>query len=398
MAYKAKNLPHDGTVFPLMLSKEHLRYGLKGSDCVPYFLKSTAHWETLAQDLLTVSLQSRGQSYEELQEQWLACEAASGRYRKAAKGLRSMIESKVELEQVDEAVLASARKDAWQAQVSLLRQAPSLPPFPEQSQNLYADLEPRRKVVAVPLWSPSQLLQRYNLALLQGIMLHAERIKCELQGASPRALRYFWRYLKFFGLLVRVEHIDAGKSAHFYIEGPLLEQGASQRYRMRMAAIVGVMPNFDQWKLRADICIDQQRSHLVIDQSEGLRSHYQPFYDYIPEELKVFTQSLHAELKGWISKEPIWPSKPLQEWDLPDLCFENPQGQRVSIFIYFAQQKDAYARHSVKAKIDSACERQIILAERGLLTSVDTVIEVIPFSAMPSSKALMKKLKEWGWF
>jgi uncharacterized protein len=381
-----------------MLSKEHLRYGVSEGACKPYFLKATSQWETLAQDLLQVGNESKGLSYGELLEQWLVCEASAGRYRKAAKGLRSIIEKKVEFEALDELQLESQRWQAWQLQIQNLRDAKQCPPFPLQAQLHYADLESRRKISSTPKWSAAQLLHRYNLALTQGLLLHAERLQCELPGASPKTLRYFWRYLKFFGLLVRQQpNLKVSGSLQFNIEGPLQECGAHLRYRTRMAAVVGVLPHLVQWKLKAELVIDKVRFSLVLDEQSGLRSHYQPFFDYIPEELKVFTDSVKSELKDWVAEEPVWPSLPQQEWNIPDLYFRHPDGRSLNIFVYFASQKETFQRHLKNPSLPEPQNRTIIFAERSMVPKGDVPQNLISFSSIPSSRSLMSHFKKWPW-
>ena len=62
---------------------------------------------------------------------------------------------------------------------------------------LYADLKDEQILQGIPLPSPEILLNRYNTALVQAVLLKASKMNVCLTQADPKYVRQLMRYLKF---------------------------------------------------------------------------------------------------------------------------------------------------------------------------------------------------------
>ena len=144
---------------------------------------------------------------------------------------------------------------------------------------LYADLKEEQILVSARLpEDASALLHRYNVGLVQAVLLHAARMTVTLQRPTPKRLRQLFRYLKFHQLMYRLEIPDRDHVA-IEVDGPesLLKQ--SSRYGLQLATFFpAVLLQDGAWRLEADILWGNKRKlhkTLVVDSTLGLRSHYQ---------------------------------------------------------------------------------------------------------------------------
>jgi len=117
---------------------------------------------------------------------------------------------------------------------------------------LYADLQGEQVLAGWEPCAPAWLLNRYNVALAQGVLLRATALTIEIAGQDPRRYRALFRKVKFFQLLHRVEG-DAERGYTLHLDGPLSLFGASQRYGLQMASFLPTLLHFDRWRLTAEV-------------------------------------------------------------------------------------------------------------------------------------------------
>lgn len=117
---------------------------------------------------------------------------------------------------------------------------------------LYADLKSEQVLTGWEPCEPAWLLNRYNVALAQGVLLRATALTLDVAGQDPRRYRALFRKIKFFQLLHRVEG-DAKRGYTIRLDGPLSLFGASQRYGLQMASFLPTLLHFDRWRLTAEV-------------------------------------------------------------------------------------------------------------------------------------------------
>lgn len=128
---------------------------------------------------------------------------------------------------------------------------------------LYADLQSEQVLSEWEPCEPEWLLNRYNVALAQGVLLRATSLTVEIAGEDPRRYRALFRKVKFFQLLHRVEG-DAGRGYRIHLDGPLSLFGASQRYGLQMASFLPTLLHFDRWKLTAEVVWGPKRQRRTL--------------------------------------------------------------------------------------------------------------------------------------
>ncbi|MEE8434272.1 MAG: DUF790 family protein, partial [bacterium] len=109
-----------------------------------------------------------------------------------------------------------APRESWLREAG----APSGLGAAETEAGMFGDLAENQRLAALEPVTPEALLYRYNTALVQGLLSHAERVTIEAQWPPPARLRQLFRYLKFFGLLYR-EAPSPTDGLALVVDGPL---------------------------------------------------------------------------------------------------------------------------------------------------------------------------------
>ena len=142
---------------------------------------------------------------------------------------------------------------------------------------LYADLKEEQILSEADLpQTPAALLERYNVALVQSVLLRASALTLTLTGPSPARLRQLFRYLRFHQLMYRVH--TKGSTVTLLVDGPqsLLKQ--STRYGLQLATFFpAILLQECPWSMEAEILWGNKRKVrkvLTVDSRLGLRSHY----------------------------------------------------------------------------------------------------------------------------
>lgn len=145
------------------------------------------------------------------------------------------------------------------------------------SKAMYADLKEEQALTEARLPADATaLLHRYNVALVQSVLLHATRLTVTLRRPSARRLRQIFRYLKFHQLMYRIE--SSTTATTLVVDGPLSLLNQSNRYGLQLANFFpAVVLQDGAWSLQAELLWGKKRKvrkTLSVDHSQQLRSHY----------------------------------------------------------------------------------------------------------------------------
>lgn len=199
----------------------------------------------------------------------------------------------------------------------------------EVARSLYADLPQAQVVTEAKPWSAERLPHRYNLALIQAIVLHAEEVSVELRDPSPARLRQLIHHARFCRLMVRAHRRD--DRIVVVLDGPGSVLRRSTAYGLDLARFVSAVPRLDvPWTLRAPILWGRrkQRVTLEVSDTDPLRSHLRDLGGHEAPEVRQL-------LSRWPEDAPLQPSRavlPIPLGDkgllLPDVAFSD--GQRTA--------------------------------------------------------------------
>ena len=136
----------------------------------------------------------------------------------------------------------------------------------------------------------AELLERYNVAQVQGLLMTAKSLQIRADHADPAELRRLFKYLKFFRLLAEIR--QDGPAYIIRISGPLAIFSNTRKYALQLAAFFPAVLLLKKWKLTAEIEWKNRSLQLILDEKSNLRSHDRNFSAYVPEEIAMFHRLL----------------------------------------------------------------------------------------------------------
>ncbi len=117
---------------------------------------------------------------------------------------------------------------------------------------LFADLKDENRLLTFDDLSAQRLIDRYNVALAQSVLLRSVLIRVEVRNEKPTRYRQLFRRLKFHRLLYRVEG-DMTDGYVFHLDGPLSLFSATNRYGMQMANFLPSILHCRDFRLDAEL-------------------------------------------------------------------------------------------------------------------------------------------------
>ena len=154
---------------------------------------------------------------------------------------------------------------------------------------MYADLKDAAIISKVDLPSPTGLIERYNLALAQAILLKATEVRVTLHDDRAAHVRSLFRIIKFHRLMHRAHRTDSGGWA-ITLDGPLSLFKQTQRYGIQLALFLPELCHCQDWSLEADVHHGPEKrpAKLVLSHKTGLVSHTRPKGTWESEEERHF--------------------------------------------------------------------------------------------------------------
>jgi len=165
---------------------------------------------------------------------------------------------------------------------------------------LYADLRDQERLIACQVPDPQWLLHRYNVALVQALLLRATEVKVRLKDASTPRLRQLFRYLKFHQLM-HLARRD-GPWLELTVDGPASLFKQSTRYGMELATFFpAVLLQTVPWEVQATVLWTKakHRKTLTLTHEHGLQSHYADRGAYQTREQASFEERWSAKERAW---------------------------------------------------------------------------------------------------
>ncbi len=395
-----------------MLTKDLLKHSTRRGKVYPYFVKpDDARMEDIASRMISFFSSGENTKRGEIEET-VATYIRGCPRQFEAKGFKKLLfdrsdfshPEEIDYEENRAAILARAsiyHKDHTFDSPELLRQVVY---GGEPKRALYADLPDNERLVKFRAVYPKQLLHRYNLAQVQGLLFTASAIT--IRTADPKAanLRRMFKFLRFFRLLSRIYREENG-SLRLQIDGPLSILESSRKYGLQLASFFPAVCLLDHWELNADVTAKKKDCKLELNHESGLVSHYRNFSAYVPDEVAMFASQFKKDADGW-TINPKTPFINLGDGEVifPDFTFEDENGEQVYLELFHR-----WHRGNLLPRLRMCIakgERPLILGiDLSLMT--DELKELLnsgllaehryfTFRDYPSVRKVMKCLKEFG--
>ncbi|MBR4674652.1 MAG: DUF790 family protein [Victivallales bacterium] len=278
---------------------------------------------------------------------------------KLANGLRKILEDRALFTSSAELDYPTERKKVLLASASLLSQG-GFSTEKEYRQNLeeridsplarerlYADLPDNDRLLSFRDTSPRELIERYNLALVQGLLLDASSIELDVEDASQAQLRRLFSLVRFNRLVSMAEakapknQVDShGETTriHFTIDGPGSILNQSRSYGFQLARFFPSVVNLKHWELKAIInhtnAYGSKERELRLDETSGLTCR-DAYGSYVPEEIGLFRKAFAAKNSRWhfLEECPLLKG-PKGLLVFPDFGFTSPDGKTIYLELF----------------------------------------------------------------
>ena len=182
---------------------------------------------------------------------------------------------------------------------------------------LFADLRDENRLLKFQDMTAQRLIDRYNVALAQAVLLRSVRVDAEIRNEGPARYRQLFGRLKFHRLVYRVQ----GSMAEGYtiqIDGPLSLFSATTKYGLQMALFLPALLHCHDFRLDAELRWGPRRDprSFHIDGGTGLFTHQLDSGMYVPAEIPAFVERFRQIAPAWeltdctqvieLGREAVW--------------------------------------------------------------------------------------------
>ncbi|WP_435007582.1 DUF790 family protein [Tundrisphaera lichenicola] len=319
-----------GTLVRVRFSKQRI---------IPLYLnRDDPQWLEVAESLLLIFREAIGRTRGEIETE-IDELVGEGLATLAHRGLAKILEDRSEFEvvadvppeMIREKVFTAAAEHrkalraSGQARAQFRRDpvlegvAQELNLKPEQvAAALFADLRDENRLLTFDQGLDAQrLIDRYNVALAQSVLLRSVMVEAEVRHEKPARYRQLFRHLKFHRLLYRVEGTMRDGYV-FHVDGPLSLFSATNKYGLQMAMFLPALLLCGDFRLDAELRWGPRRETRTfhLESKDGLVSHYADTGTYVPAELGAFLDRFRQVAPGWevteatevveLGREGVW--------------------------------------------------------------------------------------------
>lgn len=265
-------------------------------------------------------------------------------------------------------------------------------------QHLYDDLPDERPLLAYKPLTPAQVLERYNMALAQGLIMHSQRLLVRTASKDVLRVRRVLRWLKFCRLVADVRTQEDG-SWEIDITGPAAILDLQKKYGMQLATFLPVVAVLDTFDIAAEVSLHRGSvARLALSQADPLVSPHANALGFVPPEVAAFAERFSDD--AWrleLNTEPRHVG--VAGICVPDLslCHSNGASAHIELF-------HRWHHHALTRRLQDMQVRQdptlFFGIERFLFDKAETQAQlaahptaasrVFSFNSFPSARAVLR--------
>lgn len=322
-----------------MLTGNLVRVRTAKQRVIPLYLdRESAQWHEVAESILMVFREGVGMTRGEIEAE-IDELIGEGLATLAHRGLAKVVEDRAEFEVVSEVPPEALREKVFaaaarqRAEIRESSQNPRMHFRPELvieavagefsiepqavAATLFADLKEENRLLRFDDLSAQRLIDRYNVALAQALLLRSVHVRVEVRNEKPARYRQLFRRLKFHRLLHRVEG-NMAEGYVFHIDGPLSLFTATNRYGLQMALFLPSLLHCRDFLLEAEVRWGPKKEprSFRLESRDGLISHQDDTGTYVPPEITAFVERFRQVAPNWgiteatdfleLGREGVW--------------------------------------------------------------------------------------------
>ncbi len=349
----------------------------------------------IAGELEAIAAAHVGQTREELEGAVSAVEVGPREHR-LRDGLVKLIEDRCSFDGGDDVDPEAVRREVF-TRASAVRAALSLADHFDRNavladvartrgvtpealeRSLFADLRASHVLVAFEKMPARALVDAYERAQAQAVLLRAVRVKVDVHCSSAHALRALFRRLKFLRLLHTVS--PHGEGHRIVIDGPFSLFESVTKYGLQLALVLPALDACDRWRLEADIRWGKERTPLVF-RLAGEASSAGAESVPLPDEVEALVRSFRALETSWrVSTNTQILELPGVGLSVPDLVFERRTAGAPRERVYL-EVMGYWSRAAVWKRVElvqaGLSERILFAVSAKLRVSEDVLDEELP--------------------
>ena len=318
-----------------MLKKEHILCKINSGNIKPRWFdpENPEHLECAATliSLYQQALESR-MSADELA--MLAKNAIDSSPLSAmSAGLNKLLLDRCEFKAAAELDYPELRKELFKKSAEMLKAG--ILPQPLETPDIYGDLPGFEKIKRISPVTPGELLNHFNLAQAQALLIYARTVTLKICDPDVSALRKVMKAVKFFRLLAKF--VNNGKNCvEIDVSGPFALFGPTTKYAISLASLLPVVVNLKKWSIEAEILFRDKTLKLKLNEKSRLSATQRAFATYLPEEIRMYHRLFAEKSTDWqiIGNTPFLDAGN-QEIIFPDLSFQsNATGQIIHLELF----------------------------------------------------------------
>ena len=264
---------------------------------------------------------------------------------------------------------------------------------------LFADLKSAQRLVRFRATTAERLLERYNVALAQGVLLRSSKVEVVIRGESPARYRQLFRQIKFHRLICEAEPLAKGECL-LRLDGPLSLFSATQKYGLQLAMFLPTLLLCRDFELKADILWGAERraKKLILTAADGLVSHQAETGMFVPPEISMFVELFRQKIADWEISEEADVVRLGDRFWAPDFQLTHrPSGQTVLLDVFGFWRRSGLERHL--AQLREHADRPFLVAVSTQLKVDEAELDALPgnvvtFRNMPLPEEIVCRAEE----
>ena len=265
------------------------------------------------------------------------------------------------------------------------------------AQQLYGDLKENEVLEASPALEPAALIDRYNLALAQAVLLRALKLEVRVTGAPPPRLRQLLRHVKFHGLLQDARR--EGDTIRLELDGPMSIFSATPRYGVKMAGFLPSLLLCQDWSLHAEVQLGKRRHRrkFELTPAAALRTHARDHGAWLPELIEAFAERFAEVAPGWTADTQVELFNVAGEVIVPDFRFVHDESGWAGYLEVLGYWRKGGVDRRLKALSQPDAPRIVLALDQKLKLGKVSVKSikgpVVAFREIPDARKVRKQLE-----
>jgi len=375
-----------------VLTGDLVRSHFRGTDIHPSYIKAGERYLTIVQELIDIYKEHRGRTRGEL-DRAITAYIGTGTDYKIKRGLSRILQTECsEFNIVAGTVPYEIRKRLFLmasdnfpvtqspdrihpvTREDIIREVACEMGITPQDieQSLYADLVENHILSTFNEREPLWVINRYNLALAQGVLYSCTQLKITAYRNLPVRYKQLFKFIKFYRLMHQVKG-DVECGYEILLDGPVSMFKMSRKYGIHMAGFLPALLLCTKWKMEAEIsCEDRKIRNFNLKDDCPLVSHYTDGdrYDSLLEE--KFAHRFEALDSEWLLERETEVVNLKETVFIPDFTFHNKKDGRIAYLEIVGFWSPDYLRRKFK-KLKHSKINTIVAISKDLNVSEEKV-------------------------